>query len=128
MRPSSRLLPGTLAGLKEAGVDDSFYWIPSAANFPGVDGVLGDKEGQVYTIQATIADDHKSPIEGIKKVWRHFLQEVRTGRTWHYVVVTKTNQDAQRYVKKFSEELSGFTLGEAHAPVSVQVWACVLRP
>ena len=42
MSPSSRLLPGSLNGLKEADVNDSFYWMPPATNFPGVDSVLGD--------------------------------------------------------------------------------------
>jgi hypothetical protein len=59
MQPSTHLLPGALAGLKEAGSSDSFYWIPSVANFPGVDGILGDTDGHVYAIQAMIADDTK---------------------------------------------------------------------
>jgi hypothetical protein len=126
MRPSTaRLLPGNLAGLKEAGPSNSFYWIPTVANFPGVDGVLGDTDGNVYTVQATIAEDHNSPIDGIKKVWRHFPQEVRAQRIWHYVVVTASERDADEYFTKFSNELRDFTLGRARA--HVQVWACVLR-
>jgi hypothetical protein len=122
MRPSTRLLPGTLAGLKEAGANDSFYWMPSVVNFPGVDGVLGDTDGHVYTIQATIASQHSSPKQGIKKVWDQFRSEIRTSRTWHFVVITDSKQTADEYLKTFSEDLRNFTLGGVH----VQVWACAL--
>ena len=37
-------------------------------NFPGVDSVLGQNGGKLFIIQATIADDHKSPKEGMNKV------------------------------------------------------------
>ena len=57
-------------------VNNSFYWIPSAGNFPGINSVLGDEEGNVFTIQATITDDHKSPKDGIKKVWGQLHLEV----------------------------------------------------
>ncbi len=124
MRPSTRFLPGTLAGLKSAGDNDSFYWIPSVANFPGVDSVLGDTDGHVYTIQATIANTHTSPEPGIKKVWEQFRPEVRTSRIWHFVVITDSKQVADAYVEEFSRKLRNFTLGEARA--HVQVWACVL--
>ena len=56
---------GNLAGLKEAGPSNSFYWIPSVANFPVIDSVLGDTDGNVYTLQATIASTHPSPEEGV---------------------------------------------------------------
>ena len=124
MQPSTRVLPGTLGGLKQAGVSDSFYWMPSVANFQGVDSVLGTPDGQVYTIQATIANDHKDPMKGIQKVWNSFIPEVRTGRTWHYVIVADTKQGATIYMEKFSTKLSSFKLGNTRA--SVQVWGCVL--
>jgi hypothetical protein len=123
MQPSTHLLPGTLDDLKQAGINNSFYWIPYSANFPGVDGVLGDTEGHVYAIQATIAREHKSPVEGIKKVWKHMLPQVRTGRTWHYVVVTDTKGKATDYVEELS---SGLRL--TGVPVDVDVWGCVLTP
>ena len=126
MQPSNHILPGTLAGLKRAGLNDSFYWMPSATNFPGVDGVLGDTDGHVYAIQATISEDHKDPNEGIKKVWGHLLPEVRTGRAWRYVVVAETRRDAEKYVDEFKEKLSDFTLGQDRT--RVQVWGCVLHP
>jgi hypothetical protein len=125
MQPSRRLLPGTLAGLKQAGAHDSFYWMPSAANFNGVDSVLGDENGNVYTIQATIASAHTGPQEGIRKVWDHFNSAGRAGRTWHYVIVTNNQQDANKYEEEWSQHLQNFTLGAAHN--RVQVWGCVLK-
>jgi len=123
MKPSSRLLPGTLTALKQADVTGSFYWMPSVANFDGVDGVLGDEDGNVYTVQATIATEHKGPETGIKKVWDKVHPDVRTGRTWHYVIVTDNKQAADAYVKEWSKKLRNFKLGLA---THVQVWGCVL--
>ena len=57
MSPCSRLLPGSLNSLKEADVNDSFQWMPSATNLRGVDSVLGDGECNPFTIQSTIAND-----------------------------------------------------------------------
>jgi len=118
MPPSSHLLPGTLTALWRVDVKD-FYWVPSVTNFPGVDSVLGDSSGNLFTIQAAIADDHTSPTLGIKRVWEQLHPDVRTGRIWHYVIVTTTMVAAKSYVKKFSEELSSFTLGEAHKHITV---------
>ncbi len=123
MKPSSRLLPGTLTGLKQVGFTDSFYWMPSVANFDGVNGVLGDEDGNVYTVQATIATEHKGPEKGIKKVWDKVHPAVRTRRTWHYVIVTDNKQAADAYVKEWSKKLLNFKLGLA---THVQVWGCVL--
>jgi hypothetical protein len=76
MRPSTGLLRCILASLKDVDVNESFYWMPSVANFLGIDGVLGDTEGHVYAVQATIASTHTSPEKGIKKVWNQFRPEV----------------------------------------------------
>jgi len=75
MTPSKNILPGMLGSLKSAGLSD-FYWIPSVVNFPGVDNVLGDSEGNLFTCQATIAHDHKDPEDGIKEVWGELLLTV----------------------------------------------------
>jgi hypothetical protein len=124
LRASTRLLPGSLDGLKYAGLNDSFYWIPSVTNFPGVDCVLGDTGGHVYAIQATISGTHTSPEQGIEKVWKQFSQEVRASRTWHFVVVTNRQTTAEEYVKHFQKKLLRFRLGQA----PVQVWACAYSP
>ena len=82
IKPSANILPGTLGSLKSTGVGD-FYWIPSVVNFPGVDSVLADSRGNLFTFQATIAKDHKSPEAGIEKVWAELPLAVRTSRAWH---------------------------------------------
>ena len=124
MESSIHILPGTLGGLKQAGVSDSFYWMPSVANFEGVDSVLGTPDGNIYAIQATIANDLKDPMNGIQKVWNSCTPDVRTGRTWHYVVITDSKPAAEAYVEKFSDTLHEFTLGRGHGPM--QIWGCVL--
>ena len=123
MTPSTNILPGTLGGLKGAR-DSDFYWVPSVVNFPGVDGLLGDSNGNLFTFQATIAVGHTSPEAGIKKVWAKLLPEVRTRRAWHYVVVTKTKAEAETYRARFSTSLKAFTLGSG---TSVQVCGGVLH-
>jgi len=122
IRPSTLLLPGTLAGLGQADISKSFYWMPSVSNFPGIDSVLGNKDGQIYTLQATIARNHKSPIDGIVKVWEQFPSAVQRQCTWHFVAVTNTEQAAKSYMKKYSQRLASFELGGR----PVQVWSCVL--
>jgi len=122
IRASNYLPCGTLAGLGRADVSKSFYWIPSVANFQGIDSVLGDTNGQIYTLQATIAPHHTSPIDGIGKAWKQFPSAVQKQCTWHYVVVTNTQQAAESYVKEVSQSLAGFVLGGK----PVQVWGCAL--
>ena len=122
IQSSSHFLPGTLAGLKEVGTSKSFYWIPSVANFPGIDSVLGNG-AHIYTIQATITDEHKSPEDGIKKVWGQLLPQIRTSCTWHFVVMTNSTQTAERYETKFTTDLAQFRLGR---DTTVRVWAGVL--
>ena len=123
MQPSTNLLPGTLNGLERAGVDDSFYWIPSVANFPGIDSVLGTPDGRLYTIQATIANEHTNPELGISKVWASVSKEVRMGRTWHFVVVGDTKDVVDKYVREYSGKLA---LGRKAVVVDVDVWGALL--
>lgn len=125
MQPSTYLLPGTLDGLKKAAASISFYWMPSAANLVGIDGVLGTPDGQVYLIQAAIASEHTNPEKGIRKVWSNINPKIRTG-IWNFVLVTDNELDALEYVRLYLEGLHNLTLGEDH--VHVQVWGCVLRP
>ena len=126
MRPSATLVPGTLARLKNINALDSFYWMPSVINLPGVDGVLGDAQGNLFTVQATIANDHKSPADGIRKIWTGLATNVRRARTWHFVIVGKAPASVDMLVKKFSQDLQDFTLG-GPPRVGVQVWGYVGR-
>ena len=125
LRPSTHLLPSTLAGLRTAGVNGSFYWIPSVRNFPGIDSVLGDGDGNLFSIQVAIAEDHKSPEKGIKRLWSELPSEVRIGRTWNFVVVTESKIEADKYVKKFSQDLKDLKQGRAQQ--TVQVWGCAFQ-
>ncbi|KAI0687935.1 hypothetical protein C8T65DRAFT_530892, partial [Cerioporus squamosus] len=86
MAPSQRLLVGTAGALERSSEFSSFYWLPSASNFPGIDGVLADRDN-VHAVQTTIADEHNSPKEGLRKVWAKFDREVREKRVWHVVFV-----------------------------------------
>ena len=120
---SGNILPGTLGGLRSVG-DGGFYWIPSIANFPGVDSVLGDCSGNLFTFQATIAESHTSPEAGLEKVWAELPPVVRTRRTWYFAIVTQTEEDAERYRAKFSNLLGSFRVGRT---TSVRVLGGVLR-
>ena len=120
---SDNILPGTLGSLKSVG-DGGFYWVPSIANFPGVDSVLGDCSGNLFTFQATIAESHTSPEAGLEKVWAELHPLVRTRRTWYFAIVTQTEEDAERYRVKFSNLLGSFRVGRS---TSVRVLGGVLR-
>lgn len=123
MRPSPKLVPGTVAGLKSTGARDSFYWMPSVMNFPGIDGVLGDTEGNIFAVQTTIADDHRTPDDGLRRTWKELEDHARQGLTWHLVVVGDTPRAVNGLVE-FSGHLKLFTLGLSR--VHVQVWGYVL--
>ena len=64
MAPSQRLLAGTAGALARCSEFPTFYWLPSSSNFPGIDGVLSDRDN-VYAVQATIADEHGSPVKAL---------------------------------------------------------------
>jgi hypothetical protein len=124
MLRSTRLLSGTVAGINGVGVSDAFYWIPSVANFKGIDCVLGDTNGNIYAVQATVANDYSSPVAGLQQVWKYLHPDARMSRTWHFVVLADCEAVARVLVKQFSKELDDFTLG--HTRVRVTVWGCVL--
>jgi hypothetical protein len=77
MQASLNVLTGTVNALKKVAAKESFYWMPAIVNFPGIDSVLGDTSGNVYTIQATIAAKHRDSKDGIQQVWESFKPEVR---------------------------------------------------
>ncbi|TFK82894.1 hypothetical protein K466DRAFT_529784 [Polyporus arcularius HHB13444] len=121
MVPSQQLLAGTAAALARCSEFSSFYWLPSASNFPGVDGVLANRRN-IYAVQANIADEYNSPEQGLQKVWAMFDQEVRDQRVWHVVFVADSKTLASRYVATYAKELKDFALGQD----KVTVWGCVL--
>lgn len=125
IQPSSVLLPGTGASLRCQKPSDasSFYWIPSVMNFPGIDGVLGVGKN-IFTLQASIAEDYRSPIEGIRRTWAAFSPDVQTNCTWHVVVVADTQNTANNLRNQISNDLKDLRLG--CAKVVVQVCGCAL--
>ncbi|THH19354.1 hypothetical protein EUX98_g8795 [Antrodiella citrinella] len=124
IQPSQTLLRGTVKVLRDVVDLRSFYWVPSAANFPGVDGVLADRDTEsIYAIQTTTAEDHTSPADGLKKVWENFDTNVQTRCAWHLVVVADTKKLASKHEANFARE--GITLGQSKIPVLV--WSCVYR-
>lgn len=125
MRPSTNLIPGTATGLKGIDVSDSFYWIPSVMDFPGIDGVLGDTERNILAVQTTIADGHRRPEGGLRRIWQNLEVNVRHGRTWHLVVVGDNDKAVGELVEQFATELKNFTLGQSL--IHVQVWGYVLH-
>jgi hypothetical protein len=127
LEPATLLLAGTTGGIKNAPVRHSFYWIPSAVNLPGIDGVLGDISCNIYALQATIAGSHGNPKDGLSKLWTALAPEIRQSFTWHFVVVGNKQADVDLLVTRFSHDLAGFTLGHDHPRVQVKVGGCVLR-
>ena len=123
LQPALELLPGTIGSLKLPEISSFFYWMPSVTNFPGVDGVLFNPH-HIFTLQASIADSHSSPAQGIKEVWKNILPALRENCSWHIVVVTKTDVTAKRLCKQFLKQLDGFHLGTKKKVVNV--WACVI--
>ncbi|KAJ7499479.1 hypothetical protein FB451DRAFT_1015006 [Mycena latifolia] len=120
---STNLLHGTAGGLKSAGRDNAFYWMPSVTNFPSIDGVLGDTDQNLFTVQATIAGDHREADEGIHKAWDTMSRDCREGRKWHFVLVCGDVAQANSLVHDFSRQMK-LTLGRKK--VTVKVWGCVL--
>ncbi|EIM92703.1 uncharacterized protein STEHIDRAFT_164937 [Stereum hirsutum FP-91666 SS1] len=125
MRPSTNLIPGTATGLKGMDVSDSFYWIPSVMDFPGIDGVLGNTERNIFAVQTTIADGHRRSEGGLRRIWQNLEVNVRHGRTWHLVVVGDNDKAVGGLVEQFATELKNFTLGQSL--IHVQVWGYVLH-
>lgn len=123
LAPSTALLPGTLNGLKGIA-DEAFYWIPFLANFPGIDGVLGDHQRNIYALQATVASEHSSPVNGLKKLWGMVPVSVRTDWTWHFVVVTDTRATADEHARIFSNHLQSFKF-RRNCDKEVSLWCCV---
>lgn len=117
-------MSGTITSLAGAEPYTSFYWKPSVTNYPGVDGVLGDTRGNIYAVQATVANDHTSPVEGLRKLWRD-ARGLRSANAWHVVVVADTQETMVGNVAKFSADMADKTFGRNK--ITMKVWGCVLE-
>lgn len=94
------------------------------ANFTGINGALSDGTN-IFVLQASIAAEHSSPLDGIAKVWKCVSPQARESWKWHFVAVADTWRTADSLLGKFTAQLADFTL--AKEEISVQVWACVLK-
>src|SRR6266508_3800744 len=86
---SASLAPGGTASTLRAAAHNRpspFYWFPSIVNYPGIDGVLVNGNN-IFALQATIADTHDEPRDGLKKVWQTIGAAVAQNFTWHFVIV-----------------------------------------
>ncbi|KIL58556.1 hypothetical protein M378DRAFT_170456 [Amanita muscaria Koide BX008] len=101
----------------------SFYWFPSVVDWPGIDGVLVNGN-DIYALQATIADTHRGPRDGLKKVWQTIGADVARLFTWHFVVVTDNKDLADKHTTDFGTRLDDVALGR-RPHVKVLAWVCV---
>ncbi|KAJ7222334.1 hypothetical protein GGX14DRAFT_388150 [Mycena pura] len=125
MTPATKLLPGTLDALASAS-SDAFYWLPSVSKFPGIDGILGDRNGNVFAVQAIFNADPViiSPEEGLKKAWKNMAGDVRESRSWHFVAVADKPATAKKLGRTMATQLKTLTLGLRKT--KVDVWSCSL--
>jgi len=119
-------LLGTASALRDAVRNElpSFYWFPSAINFPGIDGILVNGNN-IYALQATIVDTHRRPDAGLKKAWEAIGAASAQLYNWHFVMVTDKQGLAEKYVRELSTHLCSVLLGRRRVVVSV--WGCVLE-
>ncbi|THH19320.1 hypothetical protein EUX98_g8802 [Antrodiella citrinella] len=120
IQASQKLLCGTVSALARVANFRTFYWIPSVANFPGVDSVLANDD-DVYAIQVTLSNEHSNPGDGLKKLWQSYDKDVRAQRTWHLIVVADNDELARKHEVDFAR--LGITLGPEKVPV--RFWSCV---
>ncbi|KAF9012152.1 hypothetical protein BDZ89DRAFT_912053, partial [Hymenopellis radicata] len=113
---SNRVLSGTESSLKCAPAVESFYWMPSVVDFPGIDGILGDVNGDVFALQATTAADHVNPHDGLKRAWT--AMSTRAHCRWNYVLVCSSQEDVEALLDVFVPHLRDLKLGD-QCPVKV---------
>ena len=119
-------LPGTASALRDAihnGLD-RLYWFPSVVNFPGIDGILVNGK-HLFLLQATIADSHRRPDDGLKNVWKAIGAAFAQLYNWHFVMVTDQKDLAEKYVRELGTHLSGVSLGQSRS--KVLVWGYFLE-
>ncbi|KAF9017595.1 hypothetical protein BDZ89DRAFT_960923 [Hymenopellis radicata] len=117
----SRVLSGTESSLKCAPAAQGFYWMPSVVDFPGIDGILGDINGDVFALQATTVADHVDPHEGLKRAWT--AMSTRAHCHWNYVLVCSSQEDVEALLDVFVPQLKDLKLGDQ---CPVKVWVSVI--
>ena len=121
LTPSNNVLSGTESSLARAPTAQSFYWVPLTVNFPGIDGILGDINGNVFALQATTAADYLDPHEGLKRAWTAMF--TRAHCHWNYVLVCSSQEDVEALLDVFVPHLKDLELGDQ---CPVKVWVCVI--
>ncbi|KAF8996097.1 hypothetical protein BDZ89DRAFT_971246, partial [Hymenopellis radicata] len=117
----NRVLSGTESSLKCAPAAQGFYWLPLVVDFLGIDGILGDINGDVFALQATTAADHVNPHDGLKQAWT--AMSTRAHCHWHYVLVCSSQEDVEALLDVFVPHLKDLKLGDQ---CPVKVWVCVI--
>ena len=134
LKPTTRTIHGTFNALAAEckAPTTSFYWRPSAVNMSGIDTVLMDISSStsggehqvtnVYAVQIATAPQHRSPAEGLRKLWGSIQRLVNPEVGLHVVVAADKVEVAQWLVTQYQQELEYFRLGG----LRVHVWGCVL--
>ena len=74
-----------------------FYWRPREPNFPGVDALIC-KGNEVWVLQYTISNSHRSATEGLVRV--HSLMNHKRWVTWYLVILGSSLSYAEEVRKK----------------------------
>ncbi|KZV67984.1 hypothetical protein PENSPDRAFT_687664 [Peniophora sp. CONT] len=98
---------------------NAFYWIPSDANFAGIDSVLFTGKN-LYALQATVGATH-TPKAGLKKLWENMNPASRQRFRWHIVFIIREN--AADNLLKFQR--AGIILGSGKGKVTVKACVCM---
>ncbi|KAF9234891.1 hypothetical protein BU15DRAFT_52015 [Melanogaster broomeanus] len=69
-----------------------FYWRPPSNNFPGIDGLLRHGD-DVYAIQCTISQTHRSPLKGLRMLQKIIGTQPRL--SWRVIFVGETDKQAK---------------------------------
>ncbi|KAF9242008.1 hypothetical protein BU15DRAFT_44449 [Melanogaster broomeanus] len=73
-----------------------FYWRPVSSNFPGIDGLLCCRD-DVYAIQCTISEKHRSPLKGLRTFQK--IIGKRRGLSWRVLFVGESKSQATAAAK-----------------------------
>lgn len=121
LMPPSRVLPGTKFSLQRAPAAQSFYWMSAVVDFPGIDGIYGDINGDVFALQATTVADHVDPHEGLRQAW--MAMPTRQHCQWNYVLVCRSQDEVEPVLDVFMPHLKDLRVG---AKNTVTVWISVV--
>ncbi|KAF8917531.1 hypothetical protein CPB85DRAFT_1214792 [Mucidula mucida] len=126
LMPPSRVLPGTKFSLQRASAAQSFYWMSAVVDLPGIDGIYGDINGDVFALQATTAVDHVDPHEGLKQAW--MAMPTRQHCQWNYVLVCRSQDEVEPVLDVFMPHLKDLKVGATTQNVTVWISVVTFMP